>query len=221
MIIFLLWKSRQRMQMLLVAIIAIPVALAVMPAKWFDRMDTIANYEKDTTGSAGMRFNSWGTMFNIAKDRPLIGGGFEVSTKEVYDRYAPDPTFPPQTAHSIYFQAMGEHGFVGFALYLSLYFLFWRHAGALARVTRGRPDLLWAHNFGLMMQVSLVGFLAGGAFLSLVLYDVPYYLIGTLIAVRVLVDKELRAAGPAPALPRPANPFSSLPSDRLPRPGGS
>ena len=215
MIIFMCWKSRQKLQIMLVAVLAIPIALSIMPAAWFERMETIANYDKDTTGSASMRFNSWATMFNVAKDRPLLGGGFEVGTREVYDRYAPDPQFPPQTAHSIYFQAMGEHGFVGFILYVLTCFLFWRQAGALARVTRGYPQLAWAHNLGLMMQVSLVGFLVGGAFLSLVAYDVPYYLLFAVVATRVLVDRELRTAGPAQAAAVPPNRFSSIPAHRL------
>ena len=217
MVFFLIWKSRQRLQLIVALVLLIPAALAFMPEKWFHRMDTIANYEQDTSGSASMRLNSWGTMFNIAKDR-VTGGGFEVATRQVYDYYAPDKTFNPQVAHSIYFQAMGEHGFIGFFLYVLLCYTFWRHAGALAQVTRGYPSLAWAHNFGLMMQVSLVGFLTGGAFLSLILFDVPYYLIGTVLAVRALVDKELLTAGPA-AKPVRVNPYTSIPPRRSPTAG--
>lgn len=39
-----------------------------------------------------------------------------------------------------------------------------------------------------MVQVSLVGFAAGGAFLSLVYFDLPYYIVGYV----VLVDATLR-----------------------------
>ena len=39
-----------------------------------------------------------------------------------------------------------------------------------------------------MVQVSLVGFAIGGAFLSLVYFDLPYYIIGYV----VLVDATLR-----------------------------
>jgi probable O-glycosylation ligase (exosortase A-associated) len=127
-------------------------------------------------------------MFNIAKDRPTIGAGFEVATRDLFDKYSPDLGFPPQVAHSIYFEAMGEHGFVGLGLYLLLLLAFWRHAGSLVRRTAGRHDLAWAHDFGLMMQVSFVGFAVGGAFLSLINFDVPYYLIGALVVAKSLVD---------------------------------
>jgi probable O-glycosylation ligase (exosortase A-associated) len=210
------WKSRHKLGLTLVAVVAIPLMFAYMPEHWYQRMDTIVNYELD--GSANMRLNSWGTMFNIAKDRPLDGGGFEVAAHAVYQRYAPDPSFPPQVAHSIYFQARGEHGFVGFGLYLLLLFTFWRHSGALARLAKGQPGLAWAGDFGLMMQVTIIGFEVGGAFLSLVNFDVPYYLIAAMVAAGTLVAKELQHAqahAPAPAIK--SSPFGGIRADRSPK----
>ena len=188
--LFFCWKTKHKLPVFIVLLLAVPIALSVMPEHWYSRMDTIVNYQQDS--SANMRLNSWGTMLNIAKDRPLVGGGFEVATAWVYRVYSPDPSFPPQVAHSIYFQALGEHGFVGLVLYVWMYFMAWRQASALIRLTRKRPDLVWAHHFGLMMHVSLVAFATGGAFLSLVLYDVPYFLVMALVMVRVLVNRELR-----------------------------
>jgi probable O-glycosylation ligase (exosortase A-associated) len=170
----------------------------MMPEHWYSRMDTIANYEEDS--SALMRLNAWGTAINIANDRPLVGGGFETATGWVYQVYAPDRRWPPQVAHSIYFQALGEHGWVGLFLYLWMYYMFWRHASALIRMTRGRPELAWARHFGLMTHVSLIAFAAGGAFLSLILYDVPYYMLMVVVAMRVVVEKELRNSSPEPAV---------------------
>ena len=219
MVIFLWWKTRQKLSLLLIAIVAIPLALYFMPDRWHERMDTISTYEQDT--SAQMRLNAWGTMFNIAKDRPIVGGGYESGTKEVFDRYAPDPSFPPQAAHSIYFQAMGEQGFVGLGLFLFLYFMFWRHAGKLVRETAGRPDFRWAHDFGLMIQVSLIGFAVGGAFLSLLNFDVPYYLVGAMVLIKSLVDQELSAAAIAPTLTHVSSSLGAIDVNRSPKPGSN
>jgi probable O-glycosylation ligase (exosortase A-associated) len=189
MLAVLWWKSRQKLVLLLVAIATIPVVLLYLPERWYQRMDTIATFEQDN--SANRRLNAWATMFHLAEDRPIVGGGFDVAEPPVFQRYAPDPLFPAQVAHSIYFQALGEHGFVGLGLYLLLYLMFWRSAGGLARATRGQPEFAWAREFGLMMQVSLAGFLVGGAFLSLVNFDVPYYLIGLMVVTRRLMDASL------------------------------
>lgn len=187
---FLWLKGRHKLAFIVIAIISLPFVLSFMPEQWYRRMETIGTYQLDS--SASMRLNSWGTMLNIAKDRPVFGAGYEVAKKQVYDRYAPDPSFPPQVAHSIYFQALGSHGFVGLALYLALLLCHWRYAGRIVRKAGDRPDLAWARHYGLMMQVSIVGFAVGGAFLSLILFDVPYYLIGTTLVAGRLLDEQLK-----------------------------
>jgi probable O-glycosylation ligase (exosortase A-associated) len=191
---FLWWKGRHKIPILLVLAVAAPIALSVMPEKWYERMDTIVNYHEE--GSANMRLNSWGTMLNLAKARPLVGGGFEVAHKEVYDRYSPDASFPPQVAHSIYFQALGEHGFVGFALYLWLLAALWHKAGTIIRRAKRQDELAWAHEFSRMLQVTLIGFAVGGAFLSLVNLDVPYYIAGIMLATFALFKRELESSNP-------------------------
>ena len=191
MLTVLWWKSRQKMLLMLVAIAAIPAVLLYLPEHWYQRMDTITDFEQDNSASA--RLNAWATMFHLAEDRPVVGGGFDVAEAAVYEKYAPDQRFHAQVAHSIYFQALGEHGFVGLGFYLLLYLVFWRYAGGLARLGADRPESEWARDFGLMTQVCLTGFLVGGAFISLVNFDVPYYLIGTLVASRRLLEPDTRA----------------------------
>lgn len=186
--IFLWLKSQHKVRLGLLFLLAVPPAVAFMPAQWTARMDTINTYEED--GSVQGRFNAWWMAYNLAKDRP-IGGGFEVITPELFARYAPNPT-DLHAAHSIYFQALGEHGFVGLGLYLLLGFATWRTGSWIIRNTAKRQEYRWAFNLATMIQVSLIGFAAGGAFLSLLYFDVPYYLMAAMVATRVLVGKELK-----------------------------
>ena len=198
--LFLWWNSRHKMAIFLALVLVAPFALALMPEKWHERMDTIVDYEQDN--SANMRLNSWMTMLNLAKDRPLTGGGFDAGSRDVYERYAPDPTKPPHTAHSIYFQALGEHGFVGLALYMWILVGAWFQCRALMRAARRRAELVWAGEFGRMMQVTLVGYAVGGLFLSLINLDVPYYLVAVVLVATAVARRELgqqsAAAAPAP-----------------------
>jgi probable O-glycosylation ligase (exosortase A-associated) len=186
---FLWWKGKHKLQALVIVLLAIPFALATMPEKCYERMETIRTYELDT--SASMRLNSWQTMWNLAKSRPVVGAGFEAGTQQVYARYSPDPSFPPQTAHSIYFQALGEHGFVGLALYLLMFGAFWRKASRVIETTRDHAELQWAGDLSRMMQVTLIGFAVGGAFLSLVNFDVPYYLVALMIALAAQIERQV------------------------------
>ena len=186
---FLWLKSQHKVRIALLVVLAILPAIAFMPEKWMERMDSINTYEEDE--SVQGRFNAWWMAYNLAKDRPLTGGGFEVITPELFYAYAPNPE-DLHAAHSVYFQALGEHGFVGLGLYLLLGLLTWRTGSWIIRNTRKLEEYRWAFNLATMIQVSFIGFATGGAFLSLLYFDVPYYLMGAMVATRVLVEKELR-----------------------------
>jgi len=217
--ILLWWKSRNKLLILVAAAVLILPVATFMPQKWHERMGTINDYQEDR--SASNRLNSWATMFNIAKDSPIVGAGFEASTTELYETYSPDPTFGNQAAHSIYFQALGEHGFVGLTLYLLLYFAYWRQARALIRATSQRPDLAWVQDFARMTQVMIIGYLVGAAFLSLVNYDVPYYLIGVMVAIKALVDRELKLVPVEPMASESPAYADGVARATLPRSGSS
>ena len=186
---FLWLKSQHKGRIALVVVLAILPVVASMPEKWTERMDSINTYEEDA--SVQGRFNAWWMAYNLAKDRPITGGGFEVITPELFWAYAPNPE-DLHAAHSIYFQALGEHGFVGLGLYLLLGWFTWRTGSWIIRNTRKLEEYRWASNLAMMIQVSFIGFASGGAFLSLLYFDVPYYLMGAMVATRVLVEKELK-----------------------------
>lgn len=190
---FLWWKSKEKLTLGLVLGLAIPVLLMIMPSQWYQRMDTINTYQEDA--SAMGRVNAWRMAFNLASDR-LFGGGFEIYDAAVFRMYAPVPE-DIHAAHSIYFQVLGEHGFIGLAIYLMLGVLTWRTGGWIIKHSAAAPDLKWANNLATMIQVSMLGFAVGGAFLSLAYFDVPYYLMTAMLAMRVLVQNKLQAASQA------------------------
>ena len=157
--VFLWLKSQHKIRIALLVLIAVLPAIAFMPEQWGERMDTINTYEEDL--SVKGRFNAWWMAYNLAKDRPLLGGGFEVSMPELFWRYAPDPE-DLHAAHSVYFQALGEHGFLGLGLYLLVGLSTWRTGSWIIRNTEKLKEYRWAYNLATMIQVSLIGFAVGG-----------------------------------------------------------
>jgi probable O-glycosylation ligase (exosortase A-associated) len=129
--------------------------------------------------------------WNLARDR-FIGGGFEIATPLLFAKYAPNP-LGIHAAHSIYFQVLGEHGFIGLALFLLLWFATWRMANRVRREVTGLPELEWAGKLVSMVQVGLVGYFVGGAFLSLAYFDLPYDMMVMVLIARRIVDTELAA----------------------------
>jgi len=198
MIVFLWWKSRSKAITGLVLIILIPVAIGFMPDKWVDRMETIENYEQD--GSAMGRIHAWTTAVNVAQDR-FTGGGFNLHFADAYSKYADDPA-GIRVAHSIYYQMLGEHGYLGLALFLLLWILVWRDSSWIVRQSRSQTTLHWASDLARMIQVSLVGYFVGGAFLNLAQYDVPYNLLVALAVTRVLVENELKGIEQKDGVPK-------------------
>lgn len=187
--LFLLMKSRKKAALGVVLVLAVPLMLSMMPDKWYGKMSTIETYQQDA--SAMGRINAWHFAVNLANHRPVTGGGLETFTPELFQVYAPNP-MNFQGPHSIYFSVLGEHGYVGLALFLGIMFSAWRAGNRVIRQSRGRPDLLWAWELASMTQVSLVGFAVGGAFLGLAYFDLFYLLVAILVLTEAAVGKTLQ-----------------------------
>ncbi len=183
------WRSRAKFVTAFALALLIPVAIGFMPEKWVERMWSIQTYDQDA--SALGRINAWMMAINLANDRPLVGGGFEIYNEKVFSRYAPDQS-DIHAAHSIYFQMLGEHGYVGLTLFLLLWFLVWRDASWIIRQSRGLGELRWAFDLARMIQLSLVAYAVGGAFQNQAYFDLPYELLIALVLTRVLVEKEIK-----------------------------
>lgn len=206
----LLWSRSKEKAVAAVVIGVVGTLLtSFMPESWSDRMNTIGTYEED--GSAMGRINAWKMAFHLANDR-FLGGGLDIYTGPIFAKYAPVPD-DVHAAHSIYFQVLGEHGWVGLLLFLLVGAYTFAAAARIRREAHGRPDAQWLYHLAGMVQVSMVGYAVGGAFLSLAYFDLPYNLaVIALAGLRWLHDPELssRTAGAFGA----ADPTRSAPPRR-------
>ncbi|MDR0775285.1 MAG: putative O-glycosylation ligase, exosortase A system-associated [Azonexus sp.] len=188
---FLIWiRGRQKLILGVMLVVVGFLALPFMPEHWWARMETIQTYDQDA--SALGRINAWWMAWNLAKDR-LLGGGFEIYNPTVFGMYAPDPN-DVHAAHSIYFQILGEHGFIGLTLFLLLGVVTWTTAGKLMKIGTQQPSLGWTRDLGAMIQASMVGYAVGGAFLSLAYFDLPYNIMIIVILAKYFADQELEHA---------------------------
>lgn len=202
MAVFLGLKSRYPVRASVVILSLLVCVVAFMPESWTERMNTIGEFREDN--SALSRLWTWTTLWHAALDRPLVGAGFRADALVVFERYAPlggqwevfSDLSRVWVAHSIYFQMLGEHGFVGLGLYLALWGTVWVKAGQLAREAEALAEFsAWLPLLMRMTQVSLVGFAVGGAFLSLAYLDLTYYFMGYVILAGRLLAAERRKEG--------------------------
>ena len=179
------WRSADKIRDGIVLLVVGASSIAFMPAHWVSRMNTIEEYGEDE--SAMGRINAWHMAWNLASEK-LFGGGFDVATVANFTQYA--PVMEVRAAHSIYFQILGEHGFIGLFIYLLLWWFVWLSAGHLRKQARDIPEARWLADLGALSQVSMVGFAVGGAFLSLAYFDLPYNILVLVVLGRAWLARQ-------------------------------
>jgi len=162
------------------------LVLTFAPAAWMDRMSNFFHGNLDE--SAELRLNAWQFSWTLASQYPLTGGGFETFTPELYDRFTPSLRFAGP--HSIYFQMLGEQGFVGLGLFLSLVIAMWFSAGRLRRLARGQPGLGWVETYAHIIQCGLAAYLVCGTFLARAYFDLFYLFVASTVILKILYRRE-------------------------------
>jgi putative inorganic carbon (HCO3(-)) transporter len=180
------WRGRNKLMSGLVIVVVGVLLVSFMPDNWTERMGTIQTYDEDQ--SAKGRFSAWWVSWRLAFDYPF-GVGFNIARPELFERYSPYPELGTPVAHSIYFQVLGHHGFIGLFLFLGVWVTTWFLAQRLRRDAMQIPEARWCGDLAAMCQVSLVGYLVGGAFLSLAYFDLPYYVMAAVVLARHWVHR--------------------------------
>jgi putative inorganic carbon (hco3(-)) transporter len=186
MAVSLWWYGGRKMGLLLIILGAGIALLLFMPEEWTTRMSTISEYQSDA--SAMGRINAWWMAWNLAASN-FLGGGYEIYNLFTFGLYAPNPT-DVHAAHSIYFQILGEHGFIGLFLFILMWWLVWLSASGLRNLGNDNPQTKWASDLGAMCQVSITGYAVGGAFLSLAYFDLPYNILVLVVLAKRWVDRK-------------------------------
>jgi len=195
------WRGKSKIGGAIGIVVVGAALLSLMPAEWWDRMNTIKTYQQDE--SAMGRINAWWMAWNLAKAN-FFGGGFYIWTGQIFSIYGPDPN-DIHAAHSIYFMVLGEQGFVGLFIFLALFMFAWGSSNTLRVQGKRQPETQWLSDLGSMLQVGFVGYAVGGAFLSLSYWDLPYnMMIMAVVGRRWLARKEWLTEKPEELIAWPA-----------------
>ena len=185
-------KMRHKLILALTGLVMAGSVVALMPEQVFNRFDTIQTFEEDW--SAMQRLQAWGVAWNMASERPLIGVGFRNHDihPELWLSYANwvEPwANSPRTAHSIFFQVIGQQGFLGAAIYFSM-ILF--TILTLLRVYRRAARIestAWMRDIAWALLVGMFGFLVAGAFLDMAYFTMVYVFIAMAVIMRRELDQ--------------------------------
>jgi probable O-glycosylation ligase (exosortase A-associated) len=182
----MLLQAKQKLVLVPVAVFVLAFAGLVAPQAWRDRMKMMTPDSLDA--SAMSRLNAWQYSWNLAKDYPLMGGGFDAFTQNLFIRYAPNAQ-DVHGPHSIYFGVLAEHGFGGLFLYLTLVGTCFLTLYGIVRKARHLGDERSAH-YANIFRIGLVGFLVSGAFLGRAYFDFYFSLVACIAILRQLCRAE-------------------------------
>ena len=217
-------KSDRKILLAILVVVLVGVLSTVVSQEWTSRMDSIGEAKEDASFMG--RVVAWKLSFIMAVHHPFFGGGFKALEyfpvwRELSQDFLAYPFFytgnelPDTTkahaAHSVYFQVLGDHGFVGLALYLAIIARAFASARKVARQARAHVETAWIGGVSTTFQLCIFTFCLGGAALSFAYFDLIFAIYGLIL---VLDRRILPGALKAIALKQ-----ATLASADLPQPG--
>lgn len=201
---FLYWtvlSRRKALTAMFIALVAIGV-FALAPAQYFSRMQTVGDYQQDSSAQA--RLQAWRAATQMAIEHPLgVGAGNFSSAYGRYYKPSNDQSsisWAPGrwlSAHSIYFRTLAEYGFVGLAMLLTLIWANFRGNLATYRLrTASHGSSSDTITWPALLNMSIVGYAICGIFLGGFSYPHVYMLSALTISAS-------RLATGAPLPPHP------------------
>ncbi len=176
--IMLILNSKRKYLIIPIVLIGAVFVKDYLPQEWFGRMNTIETYEQDS--SAMGRITAWTDGWNHTLEHPFTGSGFEgwlfVTQRDW---------------HSSYVEMFSEHGFIAFALWLSLILGTLTSLTSMPKKTKHVAGMEWVSNYCFMLRASLICYMVGTAFLGLSYWDLLYHLIFISVLLKKIVIEEL------------------------------
>jgi probable O-glycosylation ligase (exosortase A-associated) len=219
----LIWRSPWRLRFAAAIVTSALIAAPLAPDRLWDRIASIGQQESEETrdDSARGRIEAWTTAWNIAVDRPLTGGGFRALWNGfVWERYYGPGFLKSRDAHSLYFEVLSEHGFLGFALYFAVVISTLAALRRIRKRWRKDPEHGYLSHYAEMTQLCLYPYLVAGAFLTVAYFDIYFHLVASSMVLHALSAKAeatVRAAAPAQAAPARAERTLPVRRRALPR----
>ena len=205
--IMMLRSTKRRLTYIAAVAAASLIAIPLLPASFTSRMDTIKGYQADT--SAGTRLAVWAWTWDYVKDHPL-GGGFDayrqnkikVVTTNADGSAGGDATTSVEydksrAYHSAYFEMLGEQGWPGLILWLTIHF------GGLVRMEvlrarfKKRDGQEWISRLANALQQGHFIYLVGSLFVGIAFQPFVYMLVGLQIGLDTYAARKVRESAPS------------------------
>jgi probable O-glycosylation ligase (exosortase A-associated) len=182
-------------------------AVPLLPSAFTDRMSTIKTYKADE--SASTRLAVWQWTWDYAKTHPF-GGGFEMYRQNQirYDTEKVEGSGSnvsidrkltidkARAFHSAYFEMLGEQGWPGLILWLTINIMgLVRMEVIRQRYRKAANDDAWVTPLAGALQTAHLVYLLGAAFIAIAFQPFVYMLIGAQIGLDTYLARRRSESG--------------------------
>ncbi len=193
-----LWlRSKRKLLFGAAGLCALAIAVTFSAGAWSDRISTVKDFNSES--SALGRILVWKWTLGYVAQHPL-GGGFNVYMVDRIEFPPAEPGAAPTVVigkafHSVYFELLGEQGVPGLVIFLTLVCVTMLRLQSVARMARGREDLVWARDTAFALQVGLTAILACGSFVGIAFQPMIYNLLAISAALHAHTKRCCAPAG--------------------------
>lgn len=189
-------KSERKIMLAFAVLVLVGILSQFVSHEWTSRMDTIGTADHDESFMG--RVVAWKLSFIMAMHHPFFGGGFKSLEnfpiwKGLSQEFFSYPFFytgdalpddaHPHAAHSVYFQVMGDHGFIGLGIYVAFVLRAFVGARKVARAAKAHLETAWIATLATMLQLCIFAFCVGGAALSFAYFDLMFAIYGLVLVL--------------------------------------
>jgi putative inorganic carbon (hco3(-)) transporter len=194
-------SSRHKLRYIIAIAFAGAILSQVVPDRLTHRIQSIESADQDSSFMG--RVIAWKLSTLIALDHPFFGGGpHALQVQSVWTVYTNnfsrlsfiptnEPDVTPHAAHSIYFEVLGDTGFLGLLTFVCLIVSGFRTGSRIIVMARDHPQLHWAKGLAEKLRLSLLVFVVSGAALSATYQDLTFIVLGMLSTIHGIVSAEL------------------------------
>ncbi len=184
------WHARRKLFFGVIAAMTVLAVGGITSQRWIERMSTVQTF--DSESSALGRILVWKWTLDYALHHPL-GGGFDVYRIDHIHFPNEAADAPPHTIafHSAYFEVLGEQGWIGLSLFLSLIATSLLTLRGVVKRTRDRPELAWSLGLARGLQGSLLTFVACSAFIGVAFQPMFYFLFAMTVSLREFTRRSI------------------------------
>jgi putative inorganic carbon (hco3(-)) transporter len=190
-------RSRHKIGFTLIAGLVICLVIYATSTAWTSRISTIGDFQNES--SAHGRILVWEWTLGYAFTHPF-GGGFAAYLINQIEIPASGTgrTASIESArafHSIYFEVLGEQGYPGLIMFVTVAAVTFVKLRRLAKRARGVPELEWVAGLSNALQSGLAVFMTSGAFVGIAFQPMFWYFISVSISLGAYMARVERDQG--------------------------